>query len=216
MEKNINKISRRDFLNLAGKVGSFALLGGLGVVQVEAQEDTSLPHFDKNSDVLLSPSGKIAIMTNGKPVTPWIDSSPNETIETAGGGGVRILYEYKGNKPIGVIGFAYSGGITENGADNRSGRLVPSTMILPDFDSNSKVIVSRSGQVAIQNNDQIVTDWMDPDQIILTSDGQLTILSHTSGGKKIGPLYGFSYSDNNPDNGSVDRTGHLTQYQHQN
>lgn len=207
-----NKLSRRDFLKFAGRtlVGFSVLSLGGNQVEAPVTTDTSLPHFDKNSNVLVSPSGKVAFIDKENNTTKWMDPFPGKTIETDNGGGVSIIYEYKGKKPIGLRGFAYSNVNFETGGDLVTGWLVPSVGVLPSFDDNSEVVVLENGKVAIRNDGQIVTEWMNPNQTILTDDGELNIISHSSNSKSAGPLTAFSYSDNDPSNGHVDRMGFLT------
>ncbi len=75
---------------------------------VAALNSNAKPEFNETSTVVVSDSGQYALVTNDKIVSNWINY--DGSIQTADGGKIVILLEYKSGKPIGAIGWKYEGG----------------------------------------------------------------------------------------------------------
>ncbi len=157
---------------------------------------SELPRFNDSSTVVVSASGKYALVTDGQAVTEWFDYS--SLIRTSDGGAINMLLEYKGGKPIGVIGWRYEGNDpnTHNDGD-RSGNFEAATKYFPIFTKDSSVTISE-GRVAIVTGGKVVSKWMNINDTILTADGgEIFILQEYKGGKPIGVI-GWRYEGNDP------------------
>ena len=158
--------------------------------------DKELPLFDVDSSrVLLSPSGNIAIETNGKPVSGWLNGS---IFQTADGGELRVIRHSRGGKTGDVpLGYVYE----KNGIKTDVSQLTFSEGVLPAFDGQTEVQISWLGDIALTKNGERITSW--EKDWILTENGAVQILRDANKGTKPGGAIGWRYERNDPDVGSL-------------